>query len=815
MGILFISFSEADSIEEVAEAEIQKRQQVKAASSNLIQAGLAALSDGRHGEAMNKFRSAFDSLPNIPVYAERRKTLYKHYQAATLQFAEDSIAAAEWVAARDALKTAIETGKTTGFTSSLDPALHRKLSHLNDPEYYPSTTVTPTHLNNVENVKRNLIAAQGAVDHGKYDQAIELYNQVLAIDRTNTAARRGMENVERHRIRYYEVSRDHTRAKFLRKVAEAWECEVPLTAGAARFSLPVDNEIKKKATIDNKLDRIVIPTIELEQVPLVNAIELLRRKSVELDTSDDIANRGINFVLDTSSFSAGDNPGLRPITLRLSNVTLRQLLGDLCRLSQTAFRVEGFAVSIVSKDNTDPGSLQIQQWIVPPGFLNQGSQSGGSTITDPFASPSTSSSRLNLVRKTAQQFLEESGITFGPGTLAFYDRNSKLLRVRNTTEQLALVDNLVQISRKGVNQMVMIKVKIISMLQEDAEERGIDWLLGAASLGSNLAFGGGTDGNSINPLINTNDAVSPFNTTGLAPITSGLRSANLLAENDSVEAILTNGTPATATDVPGVFSVAGTLTDPQFQGIIRAFRQSRGVDFLCETGLLVQPGQRGKIEIIREFPYPTEYDPPEVPNNVFSASASSSGVITPATPAAFEVKNLGKTVEVSPTVGADNQTVSVDVSVDFSEFVGFINYGSNITLSNTTDITGASTANQIENNILLPVFDVVRETTSVSVYDGHTIAIGGLFGHRVTDVQDKIPFVGDAPVLGPLARSASESHAKTALMIFLSVSIVDPGGQPINSFNKDAEQPNVVRPYNPQTPQTPNYGNPLGGSLPK
>ena len=81
----------------------------------------------------------------------------------------------------------------------------------------------------------------------------------------------------------------------------------------------------------------------------------------------------------------------------------------------------------------------------------------------------------------------------------------------------------------------------------------------------------------------------------------------------------------------------------------------------------------------------------------------------------------------------------------------------------------------------MPVFDVVRETTNVTVWDGQTIAIGGFHGESVEVFNDKVPVVGDLPVLGRAFRSNGSDRNKRALLIFVSVRLVDPGGNPINA----------------------------------
>jgi general secretion pathway protein D len=139
---------------------------------------------------------------------------------------------------------------------------------------------------------------------------------------------------------------------------------------------------------------------------------------------------------------------------------------------------------------------------------------------------------------------------------------------------------------------------------------------------------------------------------------------------------------------------------------------------------------------------------------------------------------LGKSIEVEPTVSADNRTVSLNVLMDFTDFSGFINYGTPILNSNFTVDGRASVVTP--NEILMPVFDAIKETTNVIVWDGQTVAIGGFHGESVTASEDKIPYIGDLPVLGRAFRSSTSQTTKRALTIFVTVRLVDPGGNPIN-----------------------------------
>jgi general secretion pathway protein D len=221
------------------------------------------------------------------------------------------------------------------------------------------------------------------------------------------------------------------------------------------------------------------------------------------------------------------------------------------------------------------------------------------------------------------------------------------------------------------------------------------------------------------------------------------------------------------------------LTDPQFGVVIRALAQRKGVDLMSAPSVTTKGGQRATIEVIREFIYPTEFDPPQVPTNVggggVGGGIGGGGVtsipVTPTTPTAFEMRPVGVRMEVDPTVGADGYTIDLNLLPEVTEFDGFINYGSPI-LSNGQVLT--------ENIINQPVFSTRKVTTAVTVWDGQTVVLGGLIREDVQDVEDKIPLLGDLPFVGRMFKSTAEDHFKRNLMIFVTAKLIDPAGQPIN-----------------------------------
>jgi general secretion pathway protein D len=89
-----------------------------------------------------------------------------------------------------------------------------------------------------------------------------------------------------------------------------------------------------------------------------------------------------------------------------------------------------------------------------------------------------------------------------------------------------------------------------------------------------------------------------------------------------------------------------------------------------------------------------------------------------------------------------------------------------------------------------PFFHVRSIDSTVSVYPGATIVMGGLITEQRKAMDDKIPFLGDIPFIGRLFRSHSEQTSKRNLLIFVTTRLVDVRGREVamGSYDpKDAE----------------------------
>ncbi|MEC5125209.1 Amuc_1098 family type IV pilus outer membrane protein [Verrucomicrobiales bacterium BCK34] len=785
----------------IAAQEAQRRQARVKSAQTLFTAGSNAFSDQSYGEAMDYFKAAFDTIPSVPAVADQRRIFFKRYQAASLEFTRVLISEAKWAEAEATLAAVTLLAENSDVPEAIiDPEVKKILADIRSHDDRYNQAMSPQHLREAELVNSKIILGKGFLELGDYDRAERAYNEALAVDPYNTAARRGLENVERHKMNYADAAYDHTRAKMLRQVAAGWESPVPLMDTGGGEDLNVgDVAVSGSVQIEQKLKNIVIPKLEFNNARLVDVLQFLTQKSQELDTFEtDPLKRGVNIVVDSAPDASGIDPSQRSLSVRISNVPLGVALQYVTGQVDMKYRVDAFAVTVVPMSSDIEGALVTRTYVVPPGFISgEGQGAGPAGPVDPFATPDEGGGGALVKRITAKDYLIKNGIEFGDGANARYIPATSKLVVRNTVDQQRSIEGLIAAVKAGGDKMVMVSVKMISIESTALNQLGMDFLLGQSNFGSTprAFFGGGTDGNATAATSSIDyPIVGPGGSpVGMFPVTSGLRTGDVSTARTIDDIIQSGSGNPSSMKAPGIFGIAGVFTDPQFQMVLRGLSQLKASDTLCDVSVPAKPGQIAKIEQAREFIYPTEYDPPELPNQIGGViNGTSYDVnpdeipVTPATPTAFETRRLGKVIEVEPTVSQDNHSVNVNITLDFSEFAGFINYGTPILNGNRTDLFGSALV-LTPNEILMPVFDAVKETTNVDVWDGQTIAIGGLHGEGITTTNDKVPFIGDLPVLGRAFRSSTHESKKRAMLIFVTVRLVDPGGNPINDYGTEDE----------------------------
>ncbi len=810
-------------VQGAAEREIYRRESITSFAQGAIDKGQAALASKDYESAYAFYKSAVDALPSGgPATASLRATAMSGFGEAVIQLSEQRISEGRY---KDA-ETTVKVILADQYDPNYGPAL-KLLARLQTPGSF-NPTITPGFVANVEQVKQLLREGDGLYQSGRYDLAFKRCEQVLNIDKYNIAARRLMEKINAARQDYATNAYNETRGDLIERVDSAWE--LPVTKYNSGQSQVLEQPVidtRGTASINRKLEEIRIPSINFREATVREALDFIKQRAKALDTTEPDENkRGINIVLKLDPATQAADSAQR-ITLAFTDVPLGAALGYIATAASLKIKVEPYAVAVVPL-NEQTETLITKEYKVSPGFISAlpasgdaAAAGGAAATTGGFGfgggAAATGAAGGTVAKSGAKEYLESNGVTFGPGATAYYLTSSSRLVVKNTQANLDLIDQLVDIDNDHAPTQVQIESKFIEVTQNNLKELGFDWLLGQFELpfGSGVYGGGGTTAFGQN-LTGTTTTVSdttsvtsnnayPFqapNSNGVpigatsstvGPLTGGNRSGSSAISVNALDGLLFGSSAGAA---PGVLALAGVFTNPQFQVVLRALDQQKGIDLLSAPRVTAKSGQRAVINLVREFKYPTQFDPPQIPQTVGSGFTP----VSPTTPSAFETRNLGVELEVEPTVGPDGYTIELNLSPRVTEFDGFINYGSPIytsaqqvstgvvaQVSNAVgatsvidDILGPSANVLISENVInQPIFSVRQVTTQVTVYDGQTVVLGGLMREDVQKVEDKTPIIGDIPLVGRLFRTSADQRIKRNLIMFVTANLLDPAGQPL------------------------------------
>jgi pilus assembly protein CpaC len=176
------------------------------------------------------------------------------------------------------------------------------------------------------------------------------------------------------------------------------------------------------------------------------------------------------------------------------------------------------------------------------------------------------------------------------------------------------------------------------------------------------------------------------------------------------------------------------LSDPgrNYAGLVHALASRNLLRTLAKPNLVTMSGKEAKFLSGGEFPFPVAQQ-----NNTISIEFKEFGVGLIFTPAVLDGENVD--LRVRPEVS----------SLDFSQ--GLVSSGFSI-----------------------PVVRKNHVYTNISVRDGETFAIAGLINNEVRQAVQKIPLLGDIPILGALFRSPRFQHNETELVFLITVKLVKP-----------------------------------------
>jgi pilus assembly protein CpaC len=220
------------------------------------------------------------------------------------------------------------------------------------------------------------------------------------------------------------------------------------------------------------------------------------------------------------------------------------------------------------------------------------------------------------------------------------------------------------------------------------------------------------------------------------------------------------GTPNISVTSPGVLPISVG---------IQALETEIGAQVLAEPNLLAANGKEASFLAGGEYPYPV-------------AQPSGNGVST----VTIMFKEYGVRLNFIPTItprGSIRLQVAPEVSaLDFSDAI---------------EISG----------FVVPAITTRKVNTEVELSDGQSFIIGGLLDNTESDTFNKIPFLGDIPILGKFFQSIQKTKANTELIVIVTPEIVAPipVGSPLPQLKLPAKflPPNSGIPMNNPDAKTP------------
>ncbi|MEC6908931.1 type II secretion system secretin GspD [Photobacterium piscicola] len=189
-----------------------------------------------------------------------------------------------------------------------------------------------------------------------------------------------------------------------------------------------------------------------------------------------------------------------------------------------------------------------------------------------------------------------------------------------------------------------------------------------------------------------------------------------------------------ATFLGGVKGAAAAIALGDWTALVTAVQANRNVNVLSTPNVTVLDNQEANLSVGQEVP-------------VTTGSQTGSNNDNPFT--TVERKDVGIQLKVTPQI---NEGDSVQMKIEQ-------------VVSQVADANGAVDIR----------FDKRELTTSVLVKDGNMIALGGLMQEKTLESEQKVPILGDIPVLGALFRSTNNQTEKTNLMIFIRPTILRDG----------------------------------------
>ena len=231
---------------------------------------------------------------------------------------------------------------------------------------------------------------------------------------------------------------------------------------------------------------------------------------------------------------------------------------------------------------------------------------------------------------------------------------------------------------------------------------------------------------------------------GINLFAPGLGNTIAQTQTGQFGSITTTRPPSNTTTPPTVnisdfLNVFVTRTDVNIGAVIKAMQQKNLLQILAEPNLIAVNGKEASFLAGGEFPFPTVQ-----PGNGVNA-------IT------IQFREFGVRLKFTPVI-----MPSGNIHLKVVPEVSTLDFANGLTISGFN----------------VPALSTRRADTEFELQDGQSFVIAGLMDNRVTNIYNKIPGLGDIPILGNFFKSKSTTKSNAELMVLCTVRRVSPSTQP-------------------------------------
>jgi len=673
----------------------------------------------------------------------------------------------------------------------------------------------------------NVLYEQGKVfyAHKRYMEARDAFERILVKDPYDSRAIRYLRKLSDN---LFDVGTQRFDATQEERMAEVrWKWNEPITPITANPNKDVNGQAVKKGDAERgiraKLQNIILPKVEFEEASVAQVVAFLKKRSQELDPDGE----GVNIILQLEApagaaepaagegtgegdnaggdtFAAatpaapaggmppgmrppqnaagaeapaaaedagvaapptpGNNPSERTVTLSMTNVPMGEVIRYLCMGTGLKYVVDTNAVVIADK-SVPLKDLETRFYSVEAGVIDSAKTrkaksikgKDGDTQEEDTDTSGQGSSGIATDAASLQKFFRDFGVDFPTGSRVAYNQRTSKLIVHNTPENLVKIEKVLQEINVTPTQ-VTIEAKFVEVNQQNIEALGFNWLLGTYNP-TNYFLDKGSDKNAFKIFKQIPGASSPFD----SQLSNGLRGFS--------SALATSGDSLFAPKDGNILNIDGVIGNTEFQVMISALSQSGQADLLSAPKVTALSGSTAILRMVEERYFPESWEQPDITT---TGGDTPTTAVKPSSPTFGEARDVGVVLEVTPTVAADGYSIDLELKPQVTIFKGYD------TTFNTSIQPPGYTA-PVDFKYDMPIIEARTVETKVIVWDGETVVLGGLIREDLVKYSDKVPFLGDIPVIGRLFRSEGENSVKKNLLIFVTARLVSPSGVPIRA----------------------------------